>query len=175
MEGLSRFRSVLYFEAVLFVLLGCIAIAIPQFVTLGVELLVGALFGAAGIIQIFRLFQGTDTPGFWATLFSGVLNLVLAGLLLFYPVAGVMSLTYLLIFYFFLEGCAKIYYSFQVKPRERWGWILLSGILSLVLAGLIFTGLPGSAIWVIGLLLGINMLFFGIALGSFASALPKAS
>jgi uncharacterized membrane protein HdeD (DUF308 family) len=175
MGGISRFRSFLYFEAVLFVLLGAIAIAVPQFVTLGVELLVGALFVGAGVVQLFRLFDGQETLGFWAQLFSSLLNLVLGGLLLFYPVAGVMSLTYLLIFYFIVDGLTKLYYSFQVKPRTNWGWILVSGLLSLILAGIIFSGLPGTAVWVIGLLLGINMIFFGISLASLASALPKAS
>ncbi len=173
MADFSRFRSVLYFEAFLFILLGCIAIAAPQFTTLGVEILVGALFGAAGIVQLIRLFQAKDAPGFWSSLFSAILNLVLGGLLLFYPIVGIVSLTYLLIVYFVLDGISKIYYGFQIKPREKWGWILFSGMLSIILAGLIFTGLPGSATWVIGLLLGINMLFFGIAVASFTAALPK--
>jgi uncharacterized membrane protein HdeD (DUF308 family) len=175
MGGISRFRSFLYFEAVLFVLLGAIAIAVPQFLTLGVEMLVGALFLAAGIVQLFRLFDGQESLGFWSQLFSAILNLVLGGLLLFYPGAGILSLTYLLILYFILDGLTKLYYSFQVKPRTNWGWILVSGLLSLVLAGIIFSGLPGTATWVIGLLLGINMIFFGISLATLASALPKAS
>jgi uncharacterized membrane protein HdeD (DUF308 family) len=175
MGGISRFRSFLYFEAVLFVLLGAIAIAVPQFLTLGVEMLVGALFLAAGVVQLFRLFDGQESLGFWSQLFSAILNLVLGGLLLFYPGAGILSLTYLLILYFILDGLTKLYYSFQVKPRTNWGWILVSGLLSLVLAGIIFSGLPGTATWVIGLLLGINMIFFGISLASLASALPKPS
>lgn len=173
MGEIGRFRSVLYFEAFLFIILGLIAIAVPQVFTLGVELLVGALLLAAGIVQVIRLFQSSDAPGFWASLFSAILNLVIGGLLLFYPVVGIMSLTYLLIFYFILDGITKLYYSFQVKPRERWGWILFSGLLSLALAAIIFSGLPGTAVWVIGLLLGINMLFFGFAVAGLASSLPK--
>lgn len=173
MGEIGRFRSVLYFEAILFIILGIIAIAVPQFFTLGIELLVGALLLAAGIIQFVRLFQSSDAPGFWASFFSAALNLILGGLLLFYPVAGVISLTYLLIFYFLVDGITKLYYSFQVKPRENWGWVLVSGLLSLILAGIIFSGLPGTAVWVIGLLLGINMLFFGVAIASLASSLPK--
>jgi uncharacterized membrane protein HdeD (DUF308 family) len=175
MGEIGRFRSVLYFEAILFIILGLIAIAVPQFFTLGIELLVGALLAAAGIVQLVRLFQSSDAPGFWASLFSALLNLVLGGLLLFYPVAGIISLTYLLIFYFLLDGITKLYYSFQVKPREKWGWILFSGLLSLALAAIIFSGLPGTAVWVIGLLLGINMLFFGFAIFGLASNLPKVN
>lgn len=175
MGEVGRFRSVLYFEAVLFILLGLAAIAVPQFFTLGIELLIGALFLAAGIVQFIRLFQSSDAPGFWASFFSAALNLILGGLLLFYPVTGIISLTYLLILYFLIDGVTKLYYSFEVKPRENWGWILVSGLLSLILAGIIFSGLPGTAVWVLGLLVGINMLFFGIAIASLASSLPKVN
>lgn len=175
MGEVGRFRSVLYFEAVLFILLGLAAIAVPQFFTLGIELLIGTLFLAAGVVQFIRLFQSSDAPGFWASFFSAALNLILGGLLLFYPLTGIISLTYLLILYFLIDGVTKLYYSFEVKPRENWGWILVSGLLSLILAGIIFSGLPGTAVWVLGLLVGINMLFFGIAIASLASSLPKVN
>lgn len=170
----GSFKNILYFEGVLFLLLGIIAIAVPQFFTIGVELLVGVLFFVAGIVQCIRLIQGNNqAPGFWPTLFSAIVNLIIGGLLLFYPLAGVITLTLLLIIYFLLDGLYKLYLSFYLKPMSSWGWVLVSGILSLVIAGIIFFGLPGTAVWALGLLVGINMLFFGISLLGIGMNLPK--
>lgn len=172
-NGLVSFKSLLYFEAILFILLGIIGIALPQFFTIGLELLVGCLLIAGGVTQLIRLFQNKDAPGFWATILGAIFSLILGALFLIYPIAGVLSLTYLLLLYFLIDGLAKIYFSFQLKKYQHWGWILFSGILSLALAALIFTGLPGTATWVLGLLVGINMLFFGFSLVAFASMIGK--
>lgn len=173
MSGLTSFKSLLYFEAILFILLGIIGIAVPQFFTIGIEILVGCLLIGAGIVQLVRLFQAKDAPGFWGTFLGAIFSMILGALFLIYPIAGILSLTYLLILYFLIDGIAKIYFSFQLKHFQKWGWILFSGLLSLALAILIFTGLPGSAVWVLGLLVGINMLFFGFSLIAFASTIEQ--
>jgi uncharacterized membrane protein HdeD (DUF308 family) len=173
MHSISHFRGTLYFEALLFILLGAVAIAVPQFFTIGLEILVGSLFLIAGIVQLIRIFQSTSSSGFWSSLISPFLNMVIGCLFLFFPAVGIFSLTYLLIAYFLFDGCGKMYFAFQLKSYERWGWIMVSGILSLLLAGLILTGLPGTAIWAIGLLIGINMLFFGFSLFALACSLPN--
>ena len=77
-----------------------------------------------------------------------------------------LSLTLILIVFFTIEGVATIMYALEHK-RElsgRWGWMLASGIVDLILAAIIFVGLPGTAAWAIGLLVGINMVFGGSAL-----------
>lgn len=173
MATLENYRGFLYFEAILFILLGCIGIAIPQVFTIGVEILIGLLLVAAGIIQAIRLFKHREAPGFWSTLLSSILSLALGVLLLIFPLAGIVSLTYLLIAYFFIEGASKTYYAFQVKPLKNWGWILASGLLAFLLAILILTGLPGTATWILGLLVAINMLFFGIVLLGFTMNLNR--
>ena len=72
----------------------------------------------------------------------------------------------ILIVFFTIEGVASIMFALDHK-RElsgRWGWMLASGIVDLILAGIILAGLPGTAAWAIGLLVGINMVFGGSAL-----------
>lgn len=170
---LKDFKGILYFEGVLFFFLGLLALTLPQFFTLGVEILVGGLFIAAGTVQLIRLVQGDREVGFWSAAISAILNFTIGALLLFYPLAGIFSLTYLLIAYFLIDGLAKGYYAFQLKPQENWGWVLVSSILSIILAVIIFAGLPGTATWTIGILVGINMLFFGFSLFGLASALPN--
>lgn len=173
MNGLANFKTLLYFEAALFILLGIIAIAVPQFFTIGLELLFGCLLIAAGIVPLIRLFQVKNSPGFWATFFGAIFSIILGALFLLYPYVGILSLTYLLILYFLIDGIAKIYFSIYLKSYPNWGWILFSGILSLALAAIIMMGLPGTAIWALGLLVGINMLFFGFSLIGFASMIEQ--
>ena len=172
MEKLSNYRGLIYFEAVLFILLGLAAIAIPQIFTIGFELLIGSLFLIGGIVQFIRLFQTWHESG-WGEFGNALLNLVLGALLLFFPILGVLSLTYLMIAYFLVDGISKIYFATQLKGYEKWGWVAFSGVISLLLAGLIFSGLPGTAVWTIGLLVGINMLFFGFSLFGLASSILK--
>jgi uncharacterized membrane protein HdeD (DUF308 family) len=173
MPSLRAFKSILYFESLLLMLLGAAAMAAPQYFTLGVELFIGFLLMTAGVVQIIRFFQSFGSAGYWSTGFSALLNLTVGILLLFYPLAGIISITYVLIAYFLLDGLSKLYLSFKFKPYVHWVWILLSGILSMALAALIFSGLPGTTIWVIGLLLGINLIFYGAGLFALAWNLEK--
>src|SRR4029077_14092485 len=93
------------------------------------------------------------------------------------PVSGVISLTLVLILFFVMEGVASIMFALEHRRHStgRWGWMLASGIVDLVLAAIIFAGLPGTAAWAIGLLVGINMLFGGAALIGLALHAPRAA
>ena len=77
-----------------------------------------------------------------------------------------VSLTLVLIVFFVIEGVASIMYAIEHRRQYsgRWAWMLVSGIIDLILAGIIFAGLPGTALWALGLLLGINLLFGGMSL-----------
>lgn len=153
-------------EGIILVLLGAAAIIIPPIATLAIELLVGWLFLISGIVGLVTTFMMRQAPGFWWSLFSAVLAVAAGVVLLVWPLSGVLSLTLLLVAFFILEGVATIMYALDHK-RElsgRWGWLLASGIVDLALAAIIFAGLPGTAAWAIGLLVGINMLFGGAAL-----------
>jgi uncharacterized membrane protein HdeD (DUF308 family) len=99
--------------------------------------------------------------------------------LLAWPISGAISLTLLLIVFFVIEGVASIMYALEHKKEltGRWAWMLVSGVIDLILAGIIMAGLPGTAAWALGLLVGINMLFGGtsmiaIALHARGSAPP---
>jgi uncharacterized membrane protein HdeD (DUF308 family) len=156
----------LLIEGIVLVLLGAAAIVIPPIATLAIELIVGWLFLISGIVGLVMTFVMRQAPGFWWSLFSAILAIAAGVVLLGWPASGVVSLTLLLIVFFIMEGVATIMYALDHK-RElsgRWGFVLASGIVDLVLAAIIFAGLPGTAAWAIGLLVGINMLFGGAAL-----------
>ena len=105
-----------------------------------------------------------NAPGFWWSLLSAVLALGAGLVLLAWPVSGAVSLTLVLIVFFVIEGVASIMLALEHRESGRWGWLLASGIVDLVLAGLILVGLPGTAAWALGLLVGINMMFGGASL-----------
>ena len=107
-----------------------------------------------------------QAPGFWWALLSAALGVAAGLVLLARPESGVLTLTLILIVFFAIEGVASIMYALEHK-RElsgRWFWMLASGLVDLIVAAMIFVGLPDTAAWAIGLLVGINMIFGGSAL-----------
>jgi uncharacterized membrane protein HdeD (DUF308 family) len=153
-------------EGIILVVLGFLAILIPPIATLGVEILFGWLFFISGIVGLFTTFQMRQAPGFGWSLVSAILGIVAGLVLLLWPLGGILSLTFILIAFFVIEGVASIMFALEHR-RElsgRWGWMLASGIVDLFLAAIILLGLPGTAAWALGLLVGINLVFGGSAL-----------
>jgi uncharacterized membrane protein HdeD (DUF308 family) len=153
-------------EGIVLVALGLLAIVLPPIATLAVEILFGWLFLISGIVGLVTTFWMRQAPGFWWALLSAVLGIAAGIVLLARPVSGVLTLTLILIVFFTIEGVASIMYALEHK-RElsgRWGFMLASGIVDLIVAGIILVGLPGTAAWAIGILVGINMVFGGSAL-----------
>jgi uncharacterized membrane protein HdeD (DUF308 family) len=162
-----RDHWVLYLvEGIVLVLLGAVAIVVPPLATLAVTIVLGWLFLASGVVGLFTTFWMRGAPGFWWSLLSAILAIVVGIWLLAAPVTGAVSLTILLIVFFVIEGVATIMFALDHK-RElsgHWGWMLASGVVDLVLAAIILAGLPGTAAWALGLLVGINMVFGGSAM-----------
>src|SRR5580704_8959142 len=153
-------------EGIILLILGLAAIVLPPIATFAVEILIGWLLLISGIVGLITTFRMRHAPGFWWSLVSAILGIAVGIVLLLWPLSGVLSLTMILIAFFVIEGIASIMFALDHK-RElsgRWGWMLASGIIDLILATIILTGLPGSAAWALGLLVGINMVFGGSAL-----------
>jgi uncharacterized membrane protein HdeD (DUF308 family) len=153
-------------EGIILVVLGLLAIIIPPLATIAVTIFLGWLFLISGIVGLVTTFWARHAPGFWWSLLSAVLAIAAGIVLLGWPVRGAVSLTLLLIVFFIIEGVLSIMYAFEHKKElsGRWGWMLVSGIIDLILAAIIWGGLPGTAEWALGLLVGINMLFGGSAM-----------
>jgi uncharacterized membrane protein HdeD (DUF308 family) len=153
-------------EGAVLVVLGLIAVVVPPLATLTVTFLFGWLFLVSGVMGLITTFWMRNAPGFWWSLISAALGVLVGGMLLARPVSGAFSLTIVLVAFFIIEGIVSIMFALDHK-RElsgRWGWMLVSGIIDLVLGAMIFAGLPSTAVWAIGLLVGINMVFGGSAL-----------
>jgi uncharacterized membrane protein HdeD (DUF308 family) len=153
-------------EGIVLLVLGLAAIVIPPLATLGIEILFGWIFLVSGIAGLITTFRMRQAPGFVWALVSAILGIVAGIVLLLRPLTGILSLTYVLIAFFIIEGIASIMFALEHKSElsGRWAWMLASGIIDLFLAAMILTGLPSSAAWALGLIVGINMVFGGSAL-----------
>jgi uncharacterized membrane protein HdeD (DUF308 family) len=157
-------------------LLGAAAIILPVIATLAFTLVIGWLFLISGVVGLITTFWMRNVPGFWWSLVSAVLGIAAGLVLIWWPISGTVSLTLLLIAFFIIEGIATLAYAFEHRAQlsGRWGWMLASGVVDLILAGIIFAGLPGTATWALGLLVGINLLFGGTAMVGMALAARSA-
>jgi len=173
MEWLQSHRYLLFFEGIIFSLLGFLAVTLPAISTLSAELFIGWLLVFAGSVQLYRAIKSRHARGFLGSLLSSVLYVIFGVWLVLFPVAGMFSLTFLLTLFFIAEGVAKIILAFQLRPLRPWGWFLLNGLLALLMGFIIWAGWPGTAFWVLGLLVGVNMTFFGISLMLLAWQLPR--
>jgi uncharacterized membrane protein HdeD (DUF308 family) len=150
-------------EGLFFIIMGTTAIIVPNIFTLGRTLFLGWLLLICGILQTVRAISTSNMPGFGLWLFSGILQIII-GYFLVDPIEGRMTLTLLLSVFFAMDGLAKVSLAVMLRPLAHWGWMIFSGLTSLFLAIIIWAGWPGTALWVPGLLLGINLIIAGWAL-----------
>ena len=160
------------FEGILFAVLGFAAMIVPPLASLAITIFLGWMFLISGIGGLILTFWAREMPGFWWSLISAALAVLAGGILLARPIQGVLTLTIVVGAYFLAEGVATIMYALEHR-REltgRWSWLVISGLVDIVISFLVITGLPSSAEWAIGILVGINLLFGGATLIGIALA-----
>jgi uncharacterized membrane protein HdeD (DUF308 family) len=152
-------------QGVILAALGLLAIGAPFLATVVVVKLAGWLFLIGGVVGLASLFTGRRVPGsFWSFL-SAIVSILVGIYILYQPLAGMLSLTLVLAAFFFAQGITQIFASLSHRRvLKSWGWVLLSGIVDLILGGIIISGWPETSTWVLGILVGINLFMFGIAL-----------
>jgi uncharacterized membrane protein HdeD (DUF308 family) len=164
------------FEGIVLAVLGLAAMIVPPLASLAVTIFLGWLFLITGVAGLVVTFWARQLPGFWWSLFSAALA-VLAGLILIArPMQGVLTLTIVVGAYLLAEGVITIMYALEHRRElsERWSWLLVSGLIDILISFLIIAGLPGSAEWAIGLLVGINLVLGGASMVGMALAARRA-
>lgn len=165
------------FEGILLVILGLAAMIVPSMASLAVTIFLGWMFLVSGIGGLIVTYWARNMPGFWWSLISAALAVLAGGILLARPMQAVLTLTIVVGAYFLAEGVTTIMYALEHR-REltgRWSWMLVAGLMDIVIAFIVIAGLPGSAEWVLGLLVGINLLFGGATLIGMALAARNAA
>jgi uncharacterized membrane protein HdeD (DUF308 family) len=154
------------FEGILLVILGLAAMIVPTLASLAVTVFLGWMFLISGIAGLALTLWARQMPGFWWSLISAALAIGAGIVLLARPVQGTLTLTIVVGAYFLAEGVATIMYALEHRRElsARWSWMLVAGLMDILIAAIVIAGLPGSATWAIGLLVGINLLFGGATL-----------
>jgi uncharacterized membrane protein HdeD (DUF308 family) len=175
-EAVRQHWKAFLVEGILLAVMGLVALLLPAFASLAVAIVLGWLFLISGIGGLIVTFWARAMPGFWWSLISAALAVLAGGILLARPMQGVLTLTIVVGAYFLAEGVATIMYALEHRRElsERSPWLLISGAMDIIIAGLIIAGLPGSAEWAIGLLAGLNLMFGGATLIGMALAARKA-
>ncbi|WP_447979994.1 HdeD family acid-resistance protein [Candidatus Nitrospira bockiana] len=152
-----------------FVILGTFALLYAVLTTLASVLVFGATLMVGGLFEAVHAFKIDRWGGFVLELLMGILYVVVGGLLLFNPGVGALSLTLLIAAFFLASAVFRIVAASALRPPQ-WGWLVVSGVVTLLLGILILAEWPVSGLWVIGLFVGIDMIFSGTWLTMLALA-----
>ncbi|WP_231190163.1 DUF308 domain-containing protein [Haladaptatus sp. DYF46] len=157
------------------VVLGFLAILFPFFAGISASVLLGALLVVGGIVHVGHAFSAGSFWGVIWQILLGILYGVVGIMFLANPVVGLASLTILAIAFFIVDGVVEIGWAVAGRGNRRWMWLLASGILSLIVAGLLWVGFPATTEWAVGLLLGVNLLFTGFSMLMLGRATRQAN
>ena len=163
-ESYTMGWNVLLIAGALFMLFGLFAVIFPFITGISISLLFGALIIAGGIVH---LVNAVRIPGWKATSWNILLGVVfvLGGVaLVTQPIIGLVTLTLLLAGFFIAEGVVSIAMALRFRGENGWTPMLVNGVFSLLLAGIILAGFPGSAVWALGIIVGVDLLMTGVSL-----------
>src|SRR3954468_10660517 len=155
-------------QGVLLIAAGVLAIIYPVLSSAAVIVLLGWLLIISGVVQGLSLIGARHVPHFWLQLISVILAVLIGCLFLRDPAQGMATITLLLIVFFMIEGISKVVFALTIRPFPNWGWVLASGLVGILLALILWANLPVTALWLVGVLLGINLISVGAAIGYLA-------
>jgi uncharacterized membrane protein HdeD (DUF308 family) len=167
-ETVRRYSTWYLIQGVLMVLAGIVALVYPFVSTVALVVVLGWLLILSGVVQGISLIGAQNVPNFWLQLVSAVLSIIIGVIFLRRPGEAVVTLTLLLIVFFMVEGFAKLIFSLTIRPLPNWGWVLASGIIGILMSLSLLTNLSTTAVWLLGVLLGIQLICEGVALSSLA-------
>jgi uncharacterized membrane protein HdeD (DUF308 family) len=164
--AIHRHWGLFLLEGIVLIILGSLAVLVPAVASVAATIVFGWILLLSGGMGLIATLRARQAPGFGWSLLSAILGIAAGVILLVMPLQGALSLTAVLIAFLLVEGVASILYAVEHRKGSsgRWSWMLASGILDVVLGLILLAGLPGTAVWALGLLLGINMIFGGWAL-----------
>lgn len=159
-----RTSSVANITGIIFIILGMLSIIYPLYSSLGVEVFFGALFLFGGIFHLFGAFEKKHHENYIWNFAVGVFYILAGAYLLGNPIGGLLSLTVVLIILFYIQGILTVFYGFnQRKPSQRI-WVIISGLITIAIATILLLAYPISALWALGILVGVNLFMFGVSI-----------
>jgi uncharacterized membrane protein HdeD (DUF308 family) len=164
-RSLKEHWQLFVIQGVLLVILGALAVAAPVIASVAFAAFIGWLLFFAGVFRAVSLFRAPHAPGYWSSLLLSILTAILGLIIAVFPLQGAITLTMVLTAYFIVHGISSFALAFSIKgDTGRWVLLFLGGIIDLALAALVIAGWPSTSIFILGLYVGINLLFTGFAL-----------
>ncbi|MFN3888879.1 MAG: HdeD family acid-resistance protein [Beijerinckiaceae bacterium] len=148
---------------VVLLVLGGLAVTFPLLTTIATKVAIGWLFIFGGVAHLVHAFSTKTWGGFALEAIEGLLYLGAGFWLAFFPVAGILTLTLFIAIFVIIQGVMEILIGLKVRPAAGWGWIVVSGVAALIVGGMIISGLPSTAAWTIGVLVGVKLMMEGWA------------
>ena len=150
-------------EGIILCVLGFGAIVFTRVAGLAATLVIGWLLLIAGVVGLVATLRAREAPGFGWALASAVIAMIAGGILLWNPFQGLVTLTFVLMAFFIIDGVLTIAFALAHRRElsRRWEWMMVNGIIDLVLAAILIAGLPGTLFWALGMLVGIDLIFAG--------------
>jgi len=173
-QTIKRYSLWYLIEGVLLVVAGILAVIYPVVSSVAVVVLLGWVLIVSGVLQGISLIGAGHVPHFWLQLVSVILAVLVGFLFLRDPAQGLLTITLLLIVFFTIEGISKIVFALTIRPFPNWGWVLASGVVGVLLSAILWGSLPLTALWLIGLLLGIQLISAGAAIAYLAWQVRRA-
>jgi uncharacterized membrane protein HdeD (DUF308 family) len=174
-EMIRHASSVSILWGVLLIVFGAAAVALPFLAAVAVNVAVAWLIVLAGVVHVVLAFRAHGPGSMIWKLLVGIAYVCFGGYLILHPVLGVASLTLLLASLFLIEGVLDIVLFVKVRPIRGSTWVLFDAIISLLLGGMIYMQWPSSSAWAIGTLVGISMIFSGVARVMMSLAVRKVT
>jgi uncharacterized membrane protein HdeD (DUF308 family) len=163
-ETVRRNSLLFLLQAALMIVAGLAAFIYPLLSSVALAVFLGWMLIFAGVVQVISLIGTTKIPNFWLQIVSAVLAVVIGSLFVRNPGAGVSNLTLLLIVFFMVEGMSKVVFSLSVRLLPKWGWVLASGVLGILIALYLLSN-PTLSLVTLGLFIGMQLISEGAAIG----------
>lgn len=172
-ESLTETKTAWIVLGIVGLLTGLVALVVPGLAALATTIVLGVVLGVGGIARLVHAFQVRRWSGFFWELLLAALYLVASALIITRPIVGMLSLALIVSVWCIAVGVVQVVTSLH-KPRiPAWGWMLTSGIAGIVLGLLILSGWPAAAVWAVGLLVGLNLVFTGISELMIGMSIPR--
>ncbi|MFZ0770415.1 MAG: DUF308 domain-containing protein [Candidatus Sulfotelmatobacter sp.] len=160
---------------VLLIIFGMLAIGSPFLAAVAVNVVIAWLIILAGVVHLALALHTHGAGSMIWKLLVGLAYLCFGGYLIVHPVLGVASLTLVLASLFVIEGVLDVVLFFKMRPMHGSNWVLIDGIVTLLLGGMIYEQWPSSSAWAIGTLVGVSMIISGISRVAMSLAVRKAT
>ena len=160
-QGFREHKGKYVLQGMVFIAVGALAAALPTATAISVELVIGLALLFSGMFQLVMTLRSKTH---WWSLLSSLLSIAVGGVMMWHPLTGLFAVVTLLAVFMTLEGIFEVLLALQFQPTRNWGWMLFSGIVTLLLAALLWLGFPNLDVLYLGWIIAINFILYGLSL-----------